>query len=92
MVINGNKYKVIENVRNGFEEEALREKFTDYFDQYDYVIGDWAYSNLRLKGFCKLNNKHFKKLNDFRLKDKYLQEYCATDCKYFVIEKEKPKS
>ncbi len=89
MIINGKNYKIIEDVKNAFDEEAIKEKLTDFFEKYDYIIGDWAYGSLRLKGFCKPNNKIFNKINDYKLKDTYLKEYCVTECKYFVLEKEK---
>ncbi len=85
MVINGRKYEIIEDYKDAFDEEAVRSKFTEYFERYDYVVGDWAYGNLRLKGFCKPNNPNFNEINDYNKKEEYLKEYCATDCKYFVM-------
>ena len=49
MKINGKKYEIIENVKDAIDESVLREKMTDYFDDYDYIVGDWAYGKLRLK-------------------------------------------
>ena len=42
-----------EEYKDGFDLEALKERYTDYFEPYDYILGDWAYGKLRLKGFCK---------------------------------------
>lgn len=88
-IINEKKYKLIENYNNGFDKEQLENKLTDYFDLYDYVVGDWSYGKLRLKGFCNKKNKIYKSINDIHNKDKYLKENCAYGCKYFVIEKVK---
>ncbi len=88
MIINNIKYKIIENYKNGFDEKVLREKMTDYFIDFDYVVGDWSYGSLRLKGFCKNNNKIFNKINDYQFKDNYLKDFCSTECRYFIIEKE----
>ncbi len=88
MILNEKKYKIIEDYKNAFDEEEVKKKFTDFFNQYDYVIGDWAYGSLRLKGFCKKNNKILNEINDFENRDKYIKEQCALDCKYFVLEKE----
>ncbi len=88
MIINNQKYRVLENYKNALDEEQVKAKFTDYFEKYDYVIGDWAFGSLRLKGFCKPNNKIFNKINDFKTKDDYLKEHCVVDCKYFILEKE----
>ena len=32
-------------------------------------------------------NKKAKKINDFKYLDKYINEDCAVDCKYFVLKK-----
>ena len=60
---------------------------SDYFDDYDYVVGDWSYGKIRLKGFCNKTNSIYKKINDFKLKDDYIKNSCSYDCKYFVLKK-----
>ena len=67
--------------------EELESKFTDYFYDYDYIVGDYAYSKLRLKGFYDSNNKKSNKINDIKNLDKYLENNCAYGCKYFVLKK-----
>jgi len=79
-------YELI-NDNNGFEEEEIINKATDYFMPYDYIVGDWAYNKLRLKGFCDKGNKIYKKVNDIKNLDKYISENCAYGCKYFVLKK-----
>ena len=51
------KYEIIENEREAFNEEEFVHLFTDYFYDFDYIVGDYAYSKLRLKGFYDDNNK-----------------------------------
>lgn len=87
IIINDNKYEVIKNYRDAFDEEEFLSKFTDYFYDYDYVVGDIAYSKLRLKGFYDSNNKKVKKINDYKNVSVYLKEMCANDCKYFIVHK-----
>ena len=53
----GTKYKLIKNVRDAYNENDLKESFTEFFLGYDYVLGDYAYGKLRLKGFNKKENK-----------------------------------
>ncbi len=89
--INKHEYTLKEDYKNGFDLDAVTSKFTDYFDNYDYVIGDWSYDKLRLKGFCNKDNKIYKKYNDISIKDKYIKENCAYDCRYFVLERVKVK-
>ncbi len=85
--INDINYELIKDYRDGFDLEEVTNKFTDYFNNYDYVVGDWAYGKLRLKGFYESNNKNVKPLNDYKYLDKYLEENCAKNCKHFVIKK-----
>lgn len=85
--IENNKYKLIENYRNAFDEEEFKKKYTDFFSNYDYIVGDIAYSKLRLKGFNKKKNKNCNSINDYDNISKYLKENCAFECKYFILEK-----
>ena len=87
ILINNNEYEIIEDIRNGYDEEELKSKMTDYFDSFDYVVGDWAYGKLRLKGFCEKSSKQCKNFNCITDLKKYLKDNCAYNCKYFVIKK-----
>ena len=81
------KYKLIVNEGNGFDLDEFLKKYTSFFEIYDYVVGDIAYSKLRLKGFNKNGNKNLNKINDYKNFEKYIKENCAYNCKYFVLEK-----
>lgn len=87
--LNNIEYEVIKDYKDSFNSEELLEKFTDYFEPYDYVLGDYAYSKLRLKGFYDSNNKNATKINDIKFLDEYIKNYCAYDCGYFLIKKNK---
>lgn len=86
-IINDITYKLVEDVKNGFDYTAVLDRTTDYFNEYDYIVGDWSYGKLRLKGFCDKSNKMYKSINDIKNKDEYLNEMCAFDCKYFILKK-----
>ena len=79
------EYELIENYKDGFSKDDVELKYTDYFNEYDYILGDWAYGKLRLKGFCNKENKNYNNTNDFSNYKKYLKEYCAYECKYFIL-------
>jgi len=81
------KFNLIENNRDCFEREEFENLFTDYFYEYDYIVGDYAYGKLRLKGFYKDNNKKAKEINKISNKENYIKNNCAYQCKYFVLEK-----
>ena len=85
--IEGIKYEIVTDYREGFQKEDFIHRYTDYFTDYDYVVGDWAYGKLRLKGFNEKGSKNYKKLNDISMLDEYIEKYCAYGCKYFVLKK-----
>ena len=85
------EWRLIEEYKNGYDEEALKEKYTDYFEPYDYIIGDWSYGKLRLKGFCNKINKICNRSNDIKFKDEYIKNLCSYECQYFIVEKIKNK-
>lgn len=81
------EYELIENYKDGFDKEEINNKYTDYFYEYDYIIGDWAYGKLRLKGFFDKKNKKCNDINNFEFYKEYLEKHCAYDCKYFILKK-----
>ena len=85
--VDNNKYEIVKDYREGFVLEDFKNRCTDYFYDFDYIVGDIAYGKLRLKGFYDEKNKKVNKINNFKNLDNYLQNYCAPDCKYFVIKK-----
>ncbi len=88
IILDNIEYSLIKNVNDGFNLEVITEKYTDFFAPFDYIVGDWAYGKLRLKGFCNKGNKIYKPFNDKQLIDKYINEKCAYGCKWFVLEKQ----
>jgi uncharacterized protein YutD len=87
VTINEKEYSIEEDYNNGFDQSEVESKLTDYFDEYDYIFGDWAYGKLRLKGFCDPSNKLCNDINHIKNKDSYLKENCAFGCKYFLLKK-----
>ena len=85
--INDKEYELIKDYKNGFEQLPIEEKLTEYFDNYDYILGDWSYGKLRLKGFCEKKNKKFKALNDIDKVEDYIKNNCAYECSYFILKK-----
>ena len=57
IVLDNIEYELIEDNGDSFDENEIKEKYTDYFYEFDYILGDYAYNKLRLKGFCDKNNK-----------------------------------
>ena len=78
ITINNKTYEVIKNEKDAIDEEVLKEAITEYFENFDFIVGDWAYGKLRL-------NKNFKPINDIKNVDNYIKKYCAYGCRYFIL-------
>lgn len=85
--INSNNYLVIKDYGDTLSSINLDEIVTDYYDNFDYIVGDWAYGKVRLKGFYKHDNKNAKEYNDYKNVDSYIENNCAYGCKHFILEK-----
>lgn len=83
--LENNIYELIRNENNGFNEEEVIARYTDYFDEFEYVVGDWAYSKLRLKGFRNPNKAG--KYNNIEKVEDYIKNNCAYGCKWFILKK-----
>ena len=82
-----NEYNIVKDEHDVFNLEEVSSLATDYFKPYDYILGDYAYGKLRLKGFYADNNKNATKINKLSYLETYVKNYCAYNCKYFLIEK-----
>lgn len=85
--LHGKTYEIIEDKKNGYEAERLNERFSDILTKYDFIVGDWGYNQLRLRGFY--NDQNMKAAFDSKIStlDDYLYEYCNFGCAYFVLKK-----
>ena len=87
IIVNDITYEVVNDYKEAIDKELLATKITDYFDDFNYIVGDWAYGKLRLKGFYEKSNKNCKDINNIDNLDKYIKENCAFDCAYFVAKR-----
>lgn len=86
--ISGRTYELIHENKNGWNIEAFRERFSDVLERYDYVVGDWGYNQLRLKGFFRDNHPKVTRDSAFSSMVDYINEYCNFGCAYFVLHKQ----
>lgn len=89
VILDKYEYEVIEENRDALDEEALQERYSDILAKYDYIVGDWGYNQLRLKGFYE--DKNPKAAFDTKIStvQDYLYEYCNFGCAYFVLKRGK---
>ncbi|MEX1338368.1 YutD family protein [Hydrogenibacillus schlegelii] len=83
-------FEVVLDVRGGWNAEAFRARYQDVLNKYDYIVGDWSYDQLRLKGFYSDKNKGVPPEQRISALDHYVQEYCNFGCRYFVVRRLKP--
>ena len=66
------KYEIRENCYelvsddNCFNFENLQDYLTEYFDNFDYIFGDFCGDKVRLKGFYESTHVNVKKYNDIQ--------------------------
>jgi len=79
-------YRLVKDYRDGFDYEALIKRYNDVLAKYDYIVGDWGYDQLRLRGFFKDDFKSAPIDAKINTLNDYLYEFCNFGCAYFVIE------
>lgn len=85
-------YEVVYNYRDGFDSAKLNERYNDILAKYDYIVGDWGFDQLRLRGFYLASNRHGNRDQSIDTLEDYINEYCNFGCAFFVIEQvHKPK-
>ncbi|MCZ8537415.1 YutD family protein [Paenisporosarcina quisquiliarum] len=83
-------YEILIDYREAFKEEAFQDRYSEILNKYDYILGDWGYGQLRLKGF--FDDKNQKATYDTKVStlQDYLYEYCNFGCAYFILKKTGP--
>jgi len=51
IILKKEEYEIIKDESKIIEIEEIESLLTEYFDPYDYILGDYSYGRLRLKGF-----------------------------------------
>ncbi|MCS7463518.1 YutD family protein [Paenibacillus doosanensis] len=80
-------YEVVVDHKNGWKPEAFRDRYSEVLERYDFIVGDWGYNQLRLRGFFKDTHPKATKESSIATLQDYLNEYCNFGCAYFIIEK-----
>ena len=87
--IGGKTYELIKEHRDGWNVEVFRDRYSEVLDRYDYILGDWGYNQLRLKGFYRDGHPKAGKDTSLSSLTEYINEYCNFGCAYFVLQKVK---
>ena len=81
------EYELVKNYKDGFDLSLIEEKYTEYFEVFDYIFCDFSYDKIRLKGFYEHDNSSVKEINDINTLDNYINNYCSFECRYFLLKK-----
>lgn len=85
--VQGNCYELVQDVKDGWMEDAFKSRYSEILNKYDYIVGDWGYNQLRLRGFFEDDNKKSTYNTRISTLSEYLYEYCNFGCSYFVLKK-----
>lgn len=80
-------YELISDYREAWDQEAFLKRYSDILAKYDYIVGDWGYEQLRLRGFYEDHNRRAAFDSKIGTLPDYIYEYCNFGCSYFVIKK-----
>lgn len=82
-------YELLKDHKDGWNLEVFRDRYSEILDRYDYIVGDWGYNQLRLKGFYKEHPQHTNKESTFSGVEDYIVEHCNFGCAYFILKRVK---
>nr|WP_306896475.1 YutD family protein [Salibacterium salarium] len=85
--IQDQQFELVEENRDGWDEDVFTERYSEVLNKYDYIVGDWGHSQLRLRGFFDDSRKKVSFDSKISTLQDYLLEYCNFGCAYFVLRK-----
>ena len=85
-------YTVLKEFRTVFNAEQFNEKIVHVLFKYDFIVGDFADDQLRLKGFYHNRRRNVEPGLKASAIEKYIVESCNYMCPHYVVEKIKTKS
>ncbi|NVY97187.1 YutD family protein [Lactobacillus sp. DCY120] len=86
--INNDSYLLVKDHAAGLDLKRLAMRYNNVLKKYDYIVGDWGYGQLRLRGFYDDHRPQAKIDQKIGTLQDYLLEYCNFGCAYFVLERE----
>ncbi|MBM6615776.1 YutD family protein [Desemzia sp. RIT804] len=87
ITINGDQYEIVKDYREAFDARRLSERYSSILDKYDYIVADWGFEQLRLKGFYDNQNRKVPQDKKISQLEDYLYEYCNFGAPYFVLKR-----
>lgn len=85
--LDGIKFELVEERKDAYREDAIQARWNDVLNRYDYIVGDWGYDMLRLKGFFDDKDSRSTYENKASTIREYILEYCNFGCPYFILKR-----
>ena len=86
LVINDRAYRIVENYRDALKEPQLAARFSYFLEKYDFILGDIASEQLRLRGFYRAGTAGVARSQQITALNDYLYETVNFGAPYFVLE------
>lgn len=87
LTINSRRYQVAVNHKGAVDPVRIAERYDEILSKYDFIVGDWGYEQLRLKGFYSDDNHQSDPDQRIGHVQDYLLEFCNFGCAYFILER-----
>ena len=88
--INERSYRLVEDYREAYNQQKMAARFSDLLEKYDFLVGDIAADQLRLRGFYKDGTAGIARSNQISALQDYLYEEVNFGAPYFVLENLEP--
>ena len=80
-------YTVLKEFRTEFNAKQFNEKVVHVLLKYDFLVGDFADEQLRLKGFYHNKRRDVEPSKRAAIIEKYIKESCNYMCPHYVLER-----
>lgn len=85
--IEGADFDIVENHKDALDIDLVKERYSDIFEKFDYIVGDIGYDKLRLRGLYEDDTRGVPLDMRISTLEDYLIEYCNFDSPYFVLKR-----
>ncbi|GAY73149.1 YutD-like domain-containing protein [Lentilactobacillus kosonis] len=82
--VNDHQYEIDPKFLESFDFEDFRHRYNPALSQYDYIVGDYSYDQLRMKGFFEVDRANVDGPFANQITD-YVLEMVNFGAKYFVV-------
>ena len=86
-VVSSENYAVVKEFKIAFNPDQFNEKVVQILFKYDFIVGDYADGQLRLKGFYYNRRRDVNPFQKEGFINRYLSDYCNYMCPHFIVEK-----